>query len=76
MVFWIMMAVIAILGSALVYRDYYQTRTESHFHNRLLSRRKAGESIVDEILALEYVPREIISYLRTAGFIAIKKVKS
>ena len=60
-VFWMMMGVIAILGSALVYRDYYQAKTESRFHNRLLSRLKAREVTVEEILALEYVPREIIS---------------
>ncbi|MBW2485384.1 MAG: TerC family protein, partial [Deltaproteobacteria bacterium] len=53
-VFWMMMAVIAVLGSALVYRDYYQTRTESHYHNRLLTQLKAHEITVDEILALEY----------------------
>lgn len=55
-VFWMMMAVIAILGSALVSRDYYQTKTKSRFHNRLLSKLKAHEITVDEILALEYVP--------------------
>jgi YkoY family integral membrane protein len=72
-VFWMMMAVIAILGSALVYRDYYQTKTESRFHNRLLSRLKANDITVDEILALEYIPREIIIYLRDAGVLAIKQ---
>ena len=55
-VFWMMMAVIAILGSALVSRDYYQNKTKSRFHNRLLSKLKAHEITVDEILALEYVP--------------------
>jgi YkoY family integral membrane protein len=72
-VFWMMMAVIAVLGSALVYRDYHQTRTESRFHNRLLARLKADEISVDEILALEYIPREIISYLRQAGIISVRQ---
>ena len=72
-VFWMMMAVIGILGSALVYRDYYQTKTESRFHNRLLSRLKAQEITVDEILALEYVPREIISYLRDSGVLRVQQ---
>jgi histidinol phosphatase-like enzyme len=45
-----------------VYRDYYQTKTESRFHNRLLSRLKENDITIDEILALEYVPREIITY--------------
>ena len=72
-VFWMMMAVIAILGSALVYRDYYQTKTESRFHNRLLNRLKAHEITVEEILALEYVPGEIISYLRDSGALTVQQ---
>ena len=74
-VFWMMMGVIAILGSALVYRDYYQTKTESRFHNRLLNRLKAQEVTVEEILALEYVPREIISYLRDSGVLTVQQKK-
>ncbi|NOQ67133.1 MAG: hypothetical protein GQ556_07955 [Desulfobacterales bacterium] len=72
-VFWMMMGVIGILGSALVYRDYYQTKTESRFHNRLLGRLKSQEITVDEILALEYVPREIIVYLRDTGALAVQQ---
>ena len=73
-VFWMMMGVIAILGSALVYRDYYQTKTQSRFHNRLLSRLQANEITIEEILALEYVPREIISYLRQNSMLTIREV--
>ena len=68
-----MMAVIAVLGSALVYRDYHQTRTESRYHNRLLTQLKAHEITVDEILALEYVPREIIAYLRQTGALSVQQ---
>ena len=74
-VFWMMMAVIAILGSALVYRDYYQTKTESRYHNRLLNLLKTDEITIDEILALEYVPREIISYLRQTGALSVQQKK-
>jgi len=72
-VFWMMMAVIGILGSALVYRDYFQTRTKTRFHNRLLARLKADEITVDEVLALEYIPREIIIYLRDTGALAVQQ---
>ena len=72
-VFWMMMGVIAILGSALVYRDYYQTKTDSHFHDRLLNRLKAKEITVDEVLALEYIPSEIISYLRKTGTLTVRQ---
>jgi YkoY family integral membrane protein len=72
-VFWMMMAVIAILGSALVYRDYYQTKTESRYQNRLLKRLTAKEISVDDVLALEYVPREIISYLRKSGALKVQQ---
>jgi YkoY family integral membrane protein len=74
-VFWMMMAVIAILGSALVYRDYYQTKTESRYHNRLLNLLKTDEITIDESLALEYVPREIISYLRQTGALSVQQKK-
>ena len=74
-VFWMMMAVIAILGSALVYRDYYQTKTKTRFHNRLLSRLKAQEITVDEVLALEYIPREVILYSRDTGVLAFQQKK-
>jgi YkoY family integral membrane protein len=72
-VFWMMMAVIGILGSALVYRDYFQTRTKTRFHNRLLARLEADEITVDEVLALEYIPREIIIYLRDTGALAVQQ---
>ena len=74
-VFWMMMGVIAILGSALVYRDYYQTKTQSRFHNRLLSRLQANEITVEEILALDYIPREIITYLRENNMMIIHKTE-
>jgi YkoY family integral membrane protein len=72
-VFWMMMAVIVIIGSALVYRDYYQAKTESRFHNRLLGQLKAHEISVDEILELEYVPRQIIDYLRDKGILMVQQ---
>ena len=74
-VFWMMMGVIAILGAALVYRDYYQTKTQSRYHNRLLSRLQAKEVTVDEVLALDYVPREIISYLKESGTLTIHRAE-
>ena len=74
-VFWMMMGVIAILGSALVYRDYYQTKTQSRFHNRLLSRLQANEITVEEILALDYIPREIVTYLRENNMMIIHKTE-
>jgi hypothetical protein len=74
-VFWMMMGVIVILGTALVYRDYYQRKTDSQFHDRLLSRLKANRISVEEALALEYVPREIIVYLRDSGALEVKQNK-
>lgn len=72
-VFWMMMGVIFILGSALVYRDFHQRKTESQFHDRLLSRLKANEVTVDEVLAMEYIPRGIISHLVNSGALAVRK---
>jgi YkoY family integral membrane protein len=70
-VFWLMMGVIAVLGSALVYRDYYQRETESSFHDRLMNQLKKQEITVDDILALEYIPQEIIAYLRKTGTLTV-----
>jgi len=73
-VFWLMMGVIAVLSAALVYRDYYQRKTETSFHNRLLGQLKKREITVDEILAQEYNPREIIAYLRTTGRLTVHQI--
>jgi histidinol phosphatase-like enzyme len=56
-----------------VYRDYYQTKTESRFHNRLLIRLKEIDITIDEILALEYVPLEIITYLKNTGTLGVQQ---
>jgi YkoY family integral membrane protein len=71
--FWMMMGVITILGSALVYRDYYQRKTDSQFHDRILSRLKANKISAEEALALEYIPREIIVYLRDTGALKVNQ---
>ena len=71
-IFWLMMGVIIILGSALVWRDYYQKNTQSSHHNRLLEQLKAGKISVEDILALDYIPNDIISYLREKQYIIIQ----
>ena len=70
-VFWLMMVVIAVLGGSLIYRDHYQRRTRSRFEHRLLERLKRGEISIDEVVAMEYVPGEILRWLRTKGMLAI-----
>ncbi len=62
-IFWAMMGVIIILGTALVYKDYYQRKTRNQFHDLLVERLEAGEIEVRELLELEYIPREVIDYL-------------
>lgn len=71
-IFWLMMGVIVILGSALVWRDYYQKNTQSSHQNRLLEQLKAGEISVEDILALDYIPNDIISYLQREQYIIIQ----
>ena len=72
-VFWMMMGVIFILGSALVYRDYHQRRTESRFHDRLLDQLRTNEISIDEVLSLEHIPKEIIAYLRDTGVLVVQR---
>lgn len=70
-IFWMMMGIIALIGSSLVYRDYHQRLTHTLHQQRLLERVKSGELAVEEVLALEYVSREVIDYLRETGRISI-----
>jgi YkoY family integral membrane protein len=70
--FWLMMGVIIILGSALVYRDHYQRKTQNKFHDLLLKRIREGDITVQELLALEYLPREIITYLREKNCLQVQ----
>lgn len=71
-VFWIMMGVILVLGAALVYRDHHQRKTRTKLQNILLHRLERGEATVEELLALEYIPREIIEYLRERDCLKIR----
>lgn len=68
-IFWMMMGIIAVLGLSLVYRDYYQRKTRTQHHHRLLEQFKAQQLTLEEILSLDYVPREVISYLRQERYI-------
>ncbi|MBI5142088.1 MAG: TerC family protein [Nitrospirae bacterium] len=72
-IFWMMMGIITVLGSSLVYREYHQRTTRTGFHNHLLDRLKSGEASVDDVLAMEMVPREIVAYLRESGWMEIRK---
>lgn len=70
-IFWLMMGIIAVLGASLVYRDYHQRRTRTRFENRLLRRLEKGELSVDEALALDPVPQEVLGWLRQQGRLKI-----
>jgi YkoY family integral membrane protein len=70
--FWLMMGTIVVLGAALVYRDHYQRKTQNKFHNLLLKRMREGDLSLEEVLALEYIPREIITYLREKNCLQIQ----
>ncbi len=70
--FWLMTGVIVTLGSALVYRDYYQRRARTRRHDLLIERLEKGEIEVEELLAMEYIPREVIEFLRKAHCLKIE----
>ncbi len=70
-VFWLMMGVIIIIGSALVYRDYYQRKSKTKYHNLLMTRLRNGEVETRELLEMEYIPREVIEYLQNENCLKI-----
>jgi YkoY family integral membrane protein len=70
-VFWLMMGIIIILGSALVYRDYHQRKTQTKHHHLLMERLQRGEIEIRELLEMEYIPREVIDYLRRENCLKI-----
>jgi len=70
-VFWMVMGIITLLGSALVYRDYHQRKTHTTFQERFIKRVKAGEAKVEELLEKDSVPRELVEYLVESGYLRI-----
>jgi YkoY family integral membrane protein len=72
-IFWMMMGIIAVLGSSLVYRDYYQRKTRTQYHNRLLEQFMAQQVTLEEILSLDYVQGDIIGYLRQKKYILLQE---
>ena len=71
-IFWMMVGIIAAIGLSLVYRDYYQRKTQTQHHHRLLEQFKEHHLTVEEMLSLDYIPREIICYLRQEKYILIQ----
>ena len=70
-VFWLMMGIIIVLGSALVYRDYHQRKTQTKHHHLLMERLQRGEIETRELLEMEHIPREVIDYLRRENCLKI-----
>lgn len=72
LVFWMMMSIIGILGGSLVYRDYKARATHNAFRERLLEQFHSGQLTVDDLIALETVPAEIIRALHAEGRLIIE----
>lgn len=70
-IFWMMMGIIIILGSALVYRDYHQTKSRTKHHHLLIEQLRKGEIETEELLGMEYIPRDVIDYLRRENCLKI-----
>lgn len=67
LVFWMMMAIIAVLGGSLVYRDYKSRMTHNAFRDKLIEQFHSGQVTIDDLIALETVPAEIIRTLHAEG---------
>lgn len=71
-IFWTMMAVITILGSSLVYRDYYQSASKTRFVNRLQKELEVGSLGLEDVMALDYIPRDLLVSLIERGDLLVK----
>jgi len=71
-VFWLMMGVIMVLGAALVYRDHHQRKSQRKLHHVLLDRLEKGEIELEELLAMDHIPREVIQFLRSRNCLKIE----
>jgi YkoY family integral membrane protein len=70
-IFWMMMGIIIILGSSLVYRDHHQRKSRTKYHHHLIERLRKGEIETEELLEMEYIPRDVIKYLRRENCLKI-----
>lgn len=70
-IFWLIMGLISVIGASLVYRDYHQRKTRTQYHHRLLDQLRQGTMSIDELLAMEYIPREVIGYLREKKWLEV-----
>lgn len=72
-VFWMMMAIIGILGGSLVYRDYKARATRNAFRDQLMEQFHSGQLTIDDLLALETIPSEIIAALHADGQLLLNR---
>lgn len=71
-IFWLMMGIIAILGAGLVYRDVWQRRHRESFESNLLDQLREGKMSAQEILELEYIPRDVLHLLHREGWVELR----
>ncbi len=68
-IFWMMMAIIATLGAALVYRDWHQRAERTRHTDRLLEKLAAGTLTAGDLLEQENLPREVVAWLHEQGWL-------
>ena len=66
-IFWLVMGIITVLGSALVYRDWYQRKTRTRYEDLLLEKLQRGELTASELLAEDNLPGEVARWLYEQG---------
>lgn len=62
-IFWAMMAIIATIGTSLVYRDYRQRKTHSQYCDRLLIDVQSGRVTLAELMKFESIPAPVFSWI-------------
>jgi hypothetical protein len=65
--FWLVMGVIAVLGASLVYKDWSQRHQHRHYEDELLTRVKAGNITLEELMKKPNVPVSVIAWFAEQG---------
>lgn len=69
--FWMVMAIIAILGSSLVYKDWLERKTRRDLEGRLVDGLEEGTATLDDLVRQPLVPSGVLRWLAEKGHLKL-----